>query len=108
MSSDVRNSSKYAKIFRKDLLRTKGRTAHRTRSRDIKVFTTVRQHWAERQKGDGLKEDRWPLGEERYVFKTGRNRWIVARGAARNRKCWFEHVTVLCASGANVNDDYDD
>ena len=60
--------------------------------------TTVLRHWGGLQKDEerGRPKTTWnELLRERN--KAGWKSWNVAKAAARDRECWFENVSALCA-----------
>ena len=60
------------------------------------------EHWVRHQKVEEKEEDqRLPvLGQElveKEKNKVGWMSWEVAKAVTRNRECWSESVTALCA-----------
>ena len=61
--------------------------------------TTVLQHWGGLQKDEEREGDQTPLGEKllRERNRAGWKSWNVAKATARDRECWSENVSALCA-----------
>ena len=63
--------------------------------------TTVLRHWGGLQKDEERKGDQRPVREEmlreRERYKAGWKSWNAAKAVARDRECWSENVSALCA-----------